>query len=379
MTTAVVHPNRICNFTAGPSALPLPVLEEASQALINYAGTGVGITELSHRSTEFIAITTEFEQSLRTLLDVPPSHTILFMQGGGSLQFSGVVLNLLTKHAAKWPEAKERVLDYVLTGSWSRKAADEAQRLVKACSGVQVRVVADGRRFSQDGNAFDSIPPHESYTFSPNPVLIHYCDNETVEGVQFADSAPTSFPFDKIPEGAALVADHSSSFLSRPIPHIAQHAVIFAGAQKNVGPAGATMLIVRNDCLLGAEEHERATAIGIPPIPITMDYGTIARSRCLYNTPCVFSVYVCTLVLRRMLRQEGRLVGQAQESARKARKLYAVLDEGERLGKVRVRVKEGSRSAMNVVFEILGEDGAAQKRFLEEAERRGMRGLKGHR
>jgi phosphoserine aminotransferase len=380
MTTTATPSNRICNFSAGPSALPLPVLEEASQALIDYAGTGVGIAEISHRSSEFAAITSEFEHALRTLLDVPATHTILFAQGGGTAQFSAVVLNLLARHVARWPDAKERVLEYVLTGSWSRKAAEEASKLVKGCGGAaatEVHVVVDTRELSQDGKSFDRIPPHAAYTFSAkNPVLIYYCDNETVDGVQFADGGGgASFPFDHIPEGAALVADHSSSFLSRPIAHIARHAVIFAGAQKNLGPAGTTVIIVRNDCLLSAEETERASRV--VAIPVTLDYATMARTRSLYNTPSVFSVYVCTLVLRRML--ASGLARQAQESARKARKLYAVLEEGVRAGRVRVRVQEGSRSAMNVVFEILGEEGALQKRFLEEAERRGMRGLKGHR
>lgn len=372
---AAAH-GRVMNFGAGPSALPVSVLEEAAQGLLNFQQTGIGIAEISHRSKEFQAFVTNLESLIRTQLDVPPTHRILFTQGGGSAQFSAVVLNLLARYRLLHPErtADETVMDYVVTGSWTKKAAEEARRL----GGGKVNVVVDSRQFSEGGKAYDNIPPHDAYKFSEDPALVYYCENETVDGVEFShdDASPASFPFHLLQKEGALVplvADYSSSFMCRPIPHLADHAVIYAGAQKNIGPAGLTILIVREDCIV---DVDAAAKLGAAPVPITMSYKILADSGSLYNTPSVFAIYVAGLVLQRM-QEHGGLKHYEETNRRKADKVYAVLREGEAKGVLRRKVKEGSGSWMNVVFEILGD--AAEKKFLEGAEQRGMKGLKGHR
>jgi phosphoserine aminotransferase len=367
--------SQVINFGAGPSALPDSVLDEATKGLLNYAGTGIGITEISHRSKEFGALVKNLESLIRTQLAVPETHSILFTQGGGTGQFSSVVLNLQARHRLLHPELadEDRVMDYVVTGSWSKKAAEEARRL----GGGRVNVVADGREGSADGKSFTAIPPHDSFKFSPNPVLIYYCENETVDGVQFAyeDGTPTSFPHHLLPEGPLppLVGDYSSSFMSRPIPRLADHAVIIAGAQKNIGPSGLTILIVRNDCLV---DVDAAAKLGATPVPIMLSYKTYADSGSLYNTPPTFSIYVAALVLERM-KAAGGLEAVAAANRRKMTKLYDVVKEAESKGVLKLKVQEGSRSWMNVVF--IGRDSQAEQEFLAAADTRGMKAMKGHR
>ncbi|KAL1668466.1 pyridoxal phosphate-dependent transferase [Schizophyllum commune] len=365
---------RAINFGAGPSALPQSVLEETAKGLLNFEGTGIGIAEISHRSKEFTAYVRNLENLIREQLEVPPTHHIIFTQGGGTGQFSAVVLNMLARHRLLHPELtdEERVLDYVITGSWSKKACEEAKRL----GGGRVNVVADGRKHSQDGKSFKSIPPPDAYTFSENPALIYYCENETVDGVQFAHTpGPTAFPYDRLPKNALvpLVADYSSSFMSRPIPRLADHAIIYAGAQKNIGPAGLTILIVRQDCVV---DVDAAAKLGAVPTPITMSYKTLVESGSLYNTPSVLPLYMTGLVVQRM-KQLGGLSYFEQTNKTKAEKVYAVLKEGEAKGKLRGKVQEGSGSWMNVVFDVLGEGEEAN--FLAGAEARNLKGLKGHR
>ncbi|PCH38012.1 phosphoserine aminotransferase [Wolfiporia cocos MD-104 SS10] len=367
---------RVINFGAGPSALPVTVLEEATKGLLNFQQTGIGIAEVSHRSKEFQAFLASVEASIRAQLDVPPTHRILFTQGGGSGQFSAVVYNMLARYRLLHPErsAADTVVDYVVTGSWSKKAAEEARRL----GGAQVNIVVDSKQFSESGKVFDRIPPHDAYKFSEDPALVYYCENETVDGVEFSheDSAPASFPFHLLQKGnalAPLVADYSSSFMCRPIPHLADHAVIYAGAQKNIGPAGLTILIVREDCIV---DVDAAARLGAAPVPITMSYKTLADAGSLYNTPSVLPIYVAGLVLERMQRHGG-MKHYEETNRHKAEKVYAVVKKGEQQGKLRRKVQEGSGSWMNVVFEVVGSD--AEKKFLEGAEKRGMKGLKGHR
>lgn len=370
--------SRLINFGPGPSALPQPVLKKAAQGLLNFNDTGIGIAELSHRSKEFVAFLGNVESLIRTQLDVPPTHSILFTQGGGTAQFSAVVLNLLARHRLLYPDIPdaERVMDYTLTGSWSKKAYDEARRL---CGGARVNVAVDARRYSKDGVSFDNVPLHGEYTFSPAPALIYYCDNETIDGVQFSpDSATqTSFPFGRLPREPGgllpLVGDHSSSFMSRPIPHLGEHAVIFGGAQKNVGPAGLTILIVRQDCLV---DVDAAAKLGAIPVPLCLSYRTLAQSKSLYNTPPLLSIYVTGLVLERMQELGGLAYFEAL-NRRKAEKVYAAIRAGEELGVFQGKVQAGSLSWMNVVFNVLGD--GAEARFLEGAEKAGMKGLKGHR
>ncbi|EIW51712.1 phosphoserine aminotransferase [Trametes versicolor FP-101664 SS1] len=366
---------RVINFGAGPSALPLSVLEEAQTGLVNFAGTGMGIAEISHRSKEFQAFLDGFERDIRTQLDVPPTHRILFTQGGGTGQFSAVVLNLLARYKLLRPQAsaEDTVLDYVVTGSWSKKAAEEARRL----GGSTVRTVVDARVYSKDGKAFDNIPPHAEFAFSADPALIYYCENETVDGVEFAHDAqsPAAFPFHLLPQNTLvpLIADYSSSFMCRPIPRLADHAVIYAGAQKNIGPAGLTVLIVREDCIV---DVDAAAKLGAAPVPLILSYKTLADSGSLYNTPSVLAIYMAGLVVKRM-KENGGLPYYEEVNRRKANKLYAAVHEGEQKGVFRRKVQQGSESWMNAVFEVLGE--GAEKKFLDGAEKEGMKGLKGHR
>ena len=404
--------NRATNFGAGPSALPLSVLQEASTNLLNFQNTGIGITEISHRSKEFTGFLAELEARIRKQLDVPPTHKIIFTQGGGTGQFSAVVYNLLARHRLLYPELgdDERRLEYVLTGSWSKKAIEEAKRLCAGLKGVggDVRVVVDARTFSKDGKSFDNIPPHAEYQFSqytaasivhlrtrpPPPALIYYCENETVDGVQFSDDlkSPQSFPFGLLfppdpdeEEGGShqpllpLVGDYSSSFMSRPIPRLADHAVIFAGAQKNLGPAGLTIVIVRQDCLIDADA---AAKLGAAPIPTTFAYKTIADNNSVYNTPSVFAIYVAGLVVKN-IEKEGGLAHYEQVNKRKKERLYGIVKEGEEAGVLRRKVQDGSESWMNVVWEVLDRDGLVsnelEQNFIEGASRRGLLGLKGHR
>lgn len=367
--------SRVINFGPGPSALPVSVLEEAAKGLLNFNGTGIGIAEISHRSKEFTAFLSNFESLIRTQLDVPSTHSILFTQGGGTSQFSAIVMNLLARHRLLHPNLKdeERNVDYVVTGSWSKKAAEEAKRL----GGATVNIAADARPYSKDAKSFDSIPPHSAYSFSPDPALVYYCENETVDGVQFSheESSPTSFPFHLLPKTTLLplVADYSSSFMSRPIPHLADHAVIYAGAQKNIGPAGLTIIIVRQDCIV---DVDAAAQLGAAPVPIMMAYKTLADAGSLYNTPSVLPIYIAGLVLQRMHDLGGTAYYEAVNK-RKADKVYAAIAEGEAKGLLRGKVQEGSRSWMNVVFDVVGD--GAEAAFLSGAEAKGMKGLKGHR
>lgn len=365
----MVERSQVINFGAGPSALPDEVLSDAIPALLNFSETGIGITEISHRSKEFGVVVDELEQLIRTQLDVPQTHKIVFMQGGGTAQFAATYLNMLARDRLRRPTIsdEQRVADYVLTGSWSRKAAEEARRL----GGTHVHIAADARQHvGADGRT--GLPPLDAYTFSENPVLIYYCENETVDGVQYAGTSgtPTSFPFERIPRAAdgslpPLVADYSSSFLSRRIPHIEDHAIIFAGAQKNLGPAGLTVAIVREDVLVDA-----------PNVPLVLSYKTHADAKSLYNTPPTFAIYVAMLVLRRAAARGGLPAVEA-ENMRKQAKLYAALEEAEAEGVLRLGVRDGARSWMNVVFR--GKDADTEKAFLEAGDKKGFKAMKGHR
>jgi len=273
-------------------------------------------------------------------------------------------------------------MDYVITGSWSAKAAEEAERLGGA---APVHVVQDSRALSADKKSFQQVAPTEGWRFSQEPAFVYYCDNETVDGVQFSghnsrsgDSrARVSFPIDSLPRDPSdttrfvpLVADYSSSFFSRPIPRIEDHALIYAGAQKNIGPAGLTILIVRRDLLMPPPPKAKS------PIPTTLDYSVLAKGKSLYNTPPMFSMYVSLLVLRHF-EARGGLPALATANVAKADKIYSALDAGEKQGVFKLRVNDGSRSYMNVVFEVLGE--GQEERFIKEAVATGFRGIKGHR
>ncbi|KAF9009436.1 pyridoxal phosphate-dependent transferase [Cyathus striatus] len=369
--------SRVINFGAGPSALPESVLEDTAKALLNFNNTGIGIAEISHRSKEFGAFLSEFEGLVREQLDVPPTHTILFAQGGGTGQFSAVVLNMVARHYLLHPELEpeNRTVDYVLTGSWSKRALEEANRLGEGTYTVNTAV--DSRQHSKDGKSYDNIPPHEAYSFSQDPALIYYCENETVNGVQFSseEGHPAAFPFHLLPKNKLLplVGDYSSSFLSRPIPRLADHAIIYAGVQKNVGPAGLTILIVRQDCLV---DVDAAARLGSIPVPISMSYKYLADGKSLPNTPPVLAIYMSALVLKRS-KELGGVQYYEDMNRRKAQKVYDILKVGEEKGVLRGHVKESARSWMNIVFEVIGD--GKEEQFLKGAQERGMKGLKGHR
>lgn len=378
-------------FGAGPAPLPTPVLEEASKVLLNYKDTGIGITEISHRSAHANEVLATAQNSLRELLDIPESdgpegYQILFLQGGGSGEFSAVVSNLVSVWVAKQLKAvdgdeeklkeivKEQLkLDYFVTGSWSLKASQEAARL---CGSEYVNIVTDARKHN-DGK-FGVIPEPSTWTASSTgsePAFTYYCDNETVDGVEF-QSTPT---------GQNLVADLSSNFLSRPV-EVRKHAVIFGGAQKNIGTTGVTIAIVSNAFLPPHAEYakpELLRKLGLPIGPIVFDYPTIAKNNSLYNTLPIFDVYIAGQVMQRLLTihksEEGqqRIAGQAKESNQKAELLYSTLDKN---GSVYQVVPDKSvRSRMNICFRVKNGDAEAEKTFLKGSEARGLTGLKGHR
>lgn len=248
------------NMNAGPSPLPLPALLRATSALLSYERSpGMGVAEISHRSSAFQSTLDDANKDLRELLRVPENYKVLWMQGGGMTQFAATVLNMLAAHRLKYQTGPDEVVeaDYVVTGSWSKKAVDEARRL-----GARVNVVCDGRDFSSD-RKFRTVPAFEQWAQLPaeregagarKPAFVYYCDNETVDGVEFPADGELAFPFDKLDEDVPVVCDMSSNFLSRPVD-VSKYGVIFAGAQKNLGPAGVSVVIVRDD-LLGAWRQE---------------------------------------------------------------------------------------------------------------------------
>lgn len=369
--------DRVINFGPGPSALPEEVLTEACKGLLNFQNTGIGIAEISHRSSDFDRFIREVEENTRVLLQLPQNYKVLFAQGGGTAQFSAVVLNMLARYRSRGGTTQKPAMDYVVTGSWSDKAMKEAKRL-----GVgEINVVANAQTISEDGKeTFNHIPNRDSYRdkFSQDTALIYYCANETVDGVEFDDDpkSPTSFPFASLSDDAPLVADYSSSFMSRPIPCIEKHAVIYAGAQKNIGPAGLTIIIVRDEW----------TNVLDSSIPLCLSYKALVDSHSLYNTPPVLSIYITGLVLRRMLAvgeqneqpRERTLEYYGKCTTKKASKLYAALKEGEARGIFKRKVLDGSGSKMNVVFDVVGGEDRL-KEFVSGAEQRGMKGIKGHR
>lgn len=298
---------------------------------------------------------------------------MLFSQGGGTGQFSSTVLNVLAAHRIAHPNDKEPpILDYVVTGSWSSKALKEAQRL---CEMGPTHCAKPRAAATTKASKWTTLPRREEYDFNKDAAMVYYCENETINGVQFpADtSSPHAFPFDLVPPNAFLVGDHSSSFLSRPIPHIEKHAIIYAGAQKNLGPAGVTVLIVRKDLLVDTDESARLGAI---PVPIQNEYKILADNGSLYNTPPTFTIYVCALVLEQLV-ANGGLAAMGEKNTKKSGRLYETLEAAEGKGQVRVLVKEkDARSQMNITFEILGDQ---EKAWLAGAEEREMRQLKGHR
>jgi phosphoserine aminotransferase len=324
---------RCYNFCAGPAALPEPVLEQARDELLDWRGTGLSIMEMSHRSAEVVGVAERAEQTLRDLLGVGDDYAVLFLQGGASTQFSAVPLNLLGDRAGA---------DYVNTGQWSKKAIAEGRRY------GAVNVVAS----SEDTN-FSTIPPQERWQLGGDAAYLHYTPNETIGGLEFF----------WVPEvGVPLVADMSSTILSRPLD-VSRFGVIYAGAQKNIGPAGLTLVIVRRD-LLG-RAHELC--------PAMLNWQTAADNDSMYNTPPTFALYLAGLVFD-WLAAQGGLTAMEALNRRKAEKLYAAIDGSDFYANP---VELPSRSLMNVPFTLA--DAALDSVFLQEADAAGLLNLKGHR
>jgi len=330
--TAKPNPHgRVYNFAAGPACLPVEVLETAQNDLLNWQGCGISVMELSHRSKEFTGLINKAEADLRKLLDIPDNYKVMFLQGGASGQFAAVPLNL-TKPGD--------VVDQIVTGAWSKKAAQEAGKY------ANVNIVAKG-----DNN---SIPEPSTWKLSKDATYVSYCDNETIQGVEFKG----------VPEvnGVTLVADMSSNFLSKPVD-VAKYGLIYAGVQKNVGPAGVVVAIVREDLIGNAREET----------PAILDYKVMEGS--LYNTPPCWTIYMCGLVFDHMLRNGG-LASMHTQNQSKAQLLYDAIDNSG--GFYNQPVDPSCRSLMNVPFTI-SKGADLEGQFLSEATKKGLVQLKGHR
>ena len=326
---------RIYNFSAGPAVLPEDVLRRAQEEMLDWHGSGMSVMEMSHRGKEFIAIAEKAEADLRELLDIPSNYKVLFLQGGATLQFAMAPLNLL---------GDKKRADYINTGQWSKKAIGEAKRL---CT---VNVAA-----SAEASSFTTIPPPKDWKLDPDAAFVHYTANETIGGVEFHS----------IPETGAvpLVTDASSTLLSRPLD-ARRFGLIYAGAQKNFGPSGLALVIVRED-LLG-----RAGA----STPSMLDYKVHAENGSMYNTPPTYAWYIAGLVFE-WLKRKGGLAAMAEFNRRKAKKLYDYIDGSG--GFYKNPVERSCRSWMNVPFTLA--DASLDEEFLKGAKGAGLAQLKGHR
>jgi phosphoserine aminotransferase len=338
MTTTAV--NRVFNFSAGPAVLPLPVLEQMQRELVALPGVGMSVLEISHRSGTFESMLAEAEADIRALAEVPSNYRIVFLQGGASTQFSMVPMNLLDPGATA---------DYVDTGSWSEKAIKEARKI------GNVNVAASTKQAGPV--AYVRVPAVSELSLTPGAAYVHMTSNNTIEGTQF-QSAPDV-------GDAPLISDSSSDIFSRPID-VSRHALIYAGAQKNLGPAGVTLVIVREDLL----ERSRAKKATLPSM---LNYAIHADNKSLYNTPPSFAVYGVGLVAK-WLRVQGGLAAVGQANEQKAARLYAEID---RSGFYRGTAEKSSRSFMNVTFRLPTEE--LEKLFVKESTTAGLDGLKGHR
>ncbi|RSB58234.1 3-phosphoserine/phosphohydroxythreonine transaminase [Acinetobacter soli] len=325
---------RAYNFCAGPAALPTAVLEKAQRELLDWQGKGLSIMEMSHRSADYVAVAEKAEADLRQLMNIPENYKVLFLQGGASLQFSAIPLNLLGKNSKA---------DYIHTGIWSEKALKEAQRY------GDINVIEAGTQI--DGKL--GINPQSEWALSEDAAYVHYADNETIGGLQFAG----------IPEvNAPLVSDLSSSILSAPLD-VSKFGLIYAGAQKNIGPAGLTLVIVRDDLL----DQSRAD------IPSLLKYSAQAKNDSMVNTPATYSWYLAGLVFE-WLKEQGGVEAIHQANLEKAKLLYGYIDSSDFYNNP---IAPANRSIMNVPFTLADE--ALEKRFLKEAEQNNLLNLAGHR
>ena len=326
--------SRIWNFSAGPAALPEEVLKQAQEELLDWHGAGCSVMEMSHRGKEFTAIIEQAEADLRELMGIPEQYKVLFLQGGATQQFAQIPMNLLAGRSA----------DYIVTGSWSKKALKEAQRI----GSVRCAATAEASNFTR-------LPVAEEIKLDPFAAYLHVCTNETIHGVEI--------PAERIADtGVPLVADMSSHILSRPVP-VEKFGLIYAGAQKNIGPSGLTLVIVHRDLL------------GMAPltIPTVMDYAVMAENGSMLNTPPTFGIYIAGLVFQ-WLKRQGGLAGMAAVNDEKARILYEAIDNSG--GFYTNPVDPDCRSAMNVPFVLANPELDAA--FLAETKAAGLLALKGH-
>ena len=325
---------RVFNFSAGPAVLPLEVLEQVQRDLLSLPGAGMSILEISHRSKPFEDILAACEADLRTLAGIPDNYRVLFLQGGASLQFSMVPMNLLPAGASA---------DYIVTGAWSQKAVKEARRV----GNVKIAATTEAEKFTR-------VPPQGELTLDPGAAYVHYTTNNTIFGTEFHYVPQTG--------AVPLIADASSDIFSRPV-EVSKYALLYAGAQKNLAPAGVTLVIIRDDMI-------KRTPTSLPTM---LQYGVHAENKSMYNTPPVFAIYIMRLVLAWLVKQGG--LGEVERrNARKADKLYAAIDRTEFY---RGHATKDSRSRMNVTFRLATED--LEKKFAKEATAAGLDGLKGHR
>jgi phosphoserine aminotransferase len=326
---------RIYNFSSGPAVLPEPVIAQAQRDLMALPGVGMSVLEISHRSKAFDAIIDGAIADLRKLAGIPERYHVLFLQGGASLQFSMVPMNFLPAGGKA---------DYFVTGTWSKKAVDEAKKL----GTVQIAASTEAENFVR-------VPAKGEWKLDPEAAYVHLTTNETIAGIEWHELPD--------PGGVPLVVDASSDILSRPI-EIERYAMIYAGAQKNLGPSGVTLAIVRDDLLARVPKG----------LATMLDYRTHAKEKSLYNTPPVFGIYILGLVAKWMLEQGG-LAALGKVNAAKAKLVYDAIDGSN--GFYRGHAQPGSRSNMNVTFRLPSE--ALEKQFVAEATKRGMDGLGGHR
>lgn len=326
---------KIFNFSAGPAILPVPVLAEAQREMLDLGGIGMSVMEISHRSKHFEAILQAAENGLRTLLSIPENYKVLFLQGGATLQFSMVPMNFL---------AAGETADYVITGAWGKKALKEAKR----CGNANVVVTtAEG--------GFKSVPGADTLNFSPGAKYIHYTSNETIEGVEFK--------YELDGGGIPVVCDASSNILSKPLD-IEKYALIYAGAQKNIGPSGVTVVIIRDDLIAAVPENQHSL----------LDYRLLAENDSMLNTPNTWGIYLISLVCE-WLKGEGGLAAMEAKNEEKASILYNAIDGSD--GYYTGHADADCRSLMNVTFRLPSED--LEKKFCGEATAAGLDGLKGHR
>jgi phosphoserine aminotransferase len=325
---------RIFNFSAGPAVLPEPVLEQAQRDLMSLPGVGMSVMEISHRSTTFDDIIGSADSGLRELLSIPDDYHVLFLQGGASLQFSMVAMNFL---------AADKSADYILTGSWGKKALKEAKKV----GGTSVAAtMADG--------GFTRVPGQDELNLDPNAAYVHFTTNETIEGVEWKHEPEVG--------SVPLIADASSDILSHAIP-TEKYAMIYAGAQKNMGPSGVTLVIVRDELLKSIPEG----------LHTMLDYRTHVQNKSLYNTPNTWGIYIIDLVCK-WIKDKGGIGAMQQENEEKAALLYDAIDASDFY---RGHADADCRSLMNVTYRLPSEE--LEKKFTSEATAQGLDGLKGHR